>query len=167
VKLSTRHEHWIHAILVFVYFTGVGWMVLRYGVTGGDGLENAWRVAAAWTLRAHGAGAMFTLVAFGSVLALHVPSAWKLRRNLVSGHCMLATVGVLAVTGWLLYYASDETIRARSSYVHMGVGIAGPLVLVWHLVYRRRVSRASKRTGKREPEVGGRGAPKNILPLRR
>jgi hypothetical protein len=141
--LSTRHERWIHATLVFVYLTGVGWMVLRYGVTGGDGLENAWRVAAAWTLRTHGAGAMFTLVAFGSLLALHVPAAWRLRRNLVSGLSMLATVGVLGVTGWFLYYASDETIRAWSSDVHMGVGIAGPLVLVWHLLYRRRASRAS------------------------
>jgi hypothetical protein len=162
-----QHERWIHAIFAFAYSTGIGWMVVRYGVTGGDGLENAWRVAAAWMLRAHGAGAMLTLVAFGSVLALHVPSAWKRRRNLVSGLCMLTMVAALAITGWLLYYASDETIRAWGSYAHMGIGAAGPLILAWHLVYRRGVPRTSKRTDKREPEVGARAAPRNILPLRR
>jgi hypothetical protein len=140
VALSTRHERWIHVALIFVYVTGIAWMSLHYGVNRGSALEDGWRIAETWTLRAHGAAAMAALIAFGSVLAIHIPSAWKLERNLLSGISMLAAVVLLAVTGWLLYYAPGESARAWSSYVHMAVGFAGPLVLLWHLAYRKRLA---------------------------
>jgi hypothetical protein len=56
---------------------------------------------------------------------------------------MLACVAVLAVTGWLLYYASGEETRAWSSYLHMALGLAGPLGLLWHLAYQRRLARSA------------------------
>jgi len=136
MKLSARQERWTHAILAAVYFTGVAWLVLRYGVAGDD-LENGWSVARAWMLRAHGAAAMLTLVAIGSLLAIHVPSGWRRRSNKLSGTGMLAVMTVLAVTGWLLYYAAGEALRAWSSYVHIAIGAAAPLALLWHLALRR------------------------------
>ena len=42
----------------------------------------------------------------------------------------------------LLYYASGETLRAWSSWVHIAIGAAAPLGLVWHLAYRRRAKTA-------------------------
>jgi MFS family permease len=140
VRLSRRHERWIYVILGLVYLSGVAWIVLRYGVTGDRLIEDGWRIAQAWLLRAHGAAAMLALVAAGSMLAAHVPSGWKQGRSVASGIGMLATLGVLAVTGWLLYYASGEATRAWSSWMHMALGVAGPLALVWHLVARRRAS---------------------------
>jgi hypothetical protein len=159
VKLSIGHERWIHAILMLVYLSGLGWMVLRYGIAGESEPDSPWRVAQAWLLRAHGATAMLTLVAVGSVLAAHVPASWTLRRNLASGVGMLASMAVLVVTGWLLYYASGEDLRAGSAYLHMALGAAGPLALLWHLAYRRRVARRAKRA--RTPT-----AAKNVTPLR-
>jgi hypothetical protein len=137
MRLSARHERWTHAILAAVYFTGIAWIALRYGVAGDD-LENGWSIARAWMLRAHGAAAMLTLVAIGSLLAIHVPSGWRLRSNQRSGTGMLAVMTGLAVTGWLLYYAAGEALRAWSSYVHIAIGAAAPLALLWHLAYRRR-----------------------------
>jgi len=136
VKLSARHGRWTYAILAALYFTGVAWLALRYGVRD-DGLESAWSVARAWLLRAHGAAAMLTLVAIGSLLALHVPSGWRLRANARSGIGMLTAMSVLAVTGWLLYYASGEMLRAWSSWMHIAIGAAAPLALLWHLAGRR------------------------------
>ena len=52
------------------------------------------------------AAAMAILIAFGSVLAVHVPTGWSLRRNLASGVGMLTSMALLTITGWLLYYAS-------------------------------------------------------------
>jgi MFS family permease len=138
VTLGPVHQRCIYASLALVYLTGVAWMALRYGVTGERVLEDGWRIAQSWLLRAHGAAAMLMLVAAGSVLAAHVPSGWKLRRSLASGIGMLAALGVLTLTGWLLYYASGETLRAGSSLSHMALGAAAPLALVWHLVQRRR-----------------------------
>jgi len=139
MKLSARHELWTHVILAAVYFTGIAWLVLRYGVAD-NGLETAWTVARAWLLRAHGAAAMLTLVTIGSLLALHVPSGWRMGTNLRSGVGMLAVMAVLAITGWFLYYASNDTLRASAKYIHIVIGAAAPLALLWHLAYRRRTS---------------------------
>lgn len=142
VKLSIRHERWTYWILALLFLTGVAWIALHYGPAD-NGPDGAWRPAQAWALRLHGAAAMAALVALGSLLAQHVPSAWRLRRNLASGIAMLACVAVLAVTGWLLYYASGEETRAWSSYLHMALGLAGPLGLLWHLAYQRRLARSA------------------------
>jgi hypothetical protein len=156
MKLSARHERWTYAILAALYFTGVAWLVLRYGVRD-DGLESAWSVARAWLLRAHGAAAMLTLVAIGSLLAIHVPSGWRMRTNLRSGIGMLAVMAVLALTGWLLYYAAGESLRAWSSWVHIAIGAAAPLALLWHLAYRRRADAAKTQT---RTELSRRQAPR-------
>lgn len=141
MKLTARHERWTYGVLAAVYFTGVAWLVLRYGVRD-DGLESGWSIARVWALRAHGAAAMATLVAVGTLLAVHVPGGWRLRSNLRSGIGMLAVMALLVLTGWLLYYASGETLRAWSSWVHIAIGAAAPLGLVWHLAYRRRAKTA-------------------------
>jgi hypothetical protein len=96
---------------------------------------------------------MAALIAFGSMLAVHVPSAWKLKRNLASGIAMLTALVLLAVTGWLLYYVSGETARTWSSYVHMAAGFCGPLLLLWHLRYRNRLGRRHRQPGRVEHSV--------------
>lgn len=151
MKLGAHHERWIHMVLAAVYFTGVAWLVLRYGLRD-DGLESGWSVARAWLLRAHGAAAMLTLVTIGSLLAIHVPSGWRVGSNLRSGIGMLATMAALALTGWLLYYASGESLRAWSSWVHIVIGAAAPLFLLWHLAWRRRgvASRGRERPANEE-----------------
>lgn len=165
ITLSARHERWVHAVLVFVYVTGIAWMVLHYGVNGGAGLEDAWRVAETWMLRAHGAAAMLALIVFGSMLAHHVPTAWARRRNLASGVTMFTAVALLAASGWLLYYASGEWARAWASYIHMAVGVAGPIALAWHLAYRRRIARLSRQKGGRQAALVARPL-ENVLPWR-
>jgi cation transport ATPase len=146
IKLGRRHELWIYLALLFVYVTGIAWMVLHYGINRGDGLEDTWHVVETWMLRAHGAAAMGTLIAFGSMLPAHVPTAWTLRRNVVTGIGMLSTIAILAATGWLLYYAPGESARAWSSYLHMAAGVAGPMALLWHLAYRKKRSRNTRQT---------------------
>jgi hypothetical protein len=136
ITLSRRHERWMYVALGSLYATGMAWMALHYLVNGNEALENGWRIGETWALRAHGAAAMAALLALGSVLAVHVPRAWHLSRNLLSGTAMLATALVLAFTGWLLYYASGESMRAWSDYLHMAIGAAAPIALLWHLRYR-------------------------------
>jgi hypothetical protein len=165
VKLNTRHQRWIYAILAAAYVTGVGWIVLHYGIVGQQALDNAWDMAQAWMLRAHGAAAMLTLVAAGSVLAIHVPSGWKLRQNVSSGIFMLTLLGLLTLTGWLLYYAAGESLRAWSSWLHMAVGVAAPLVLVWHLAHEKRRARGTRRKPKWDLAVRAEPQAENVMPL--
>lgn len=136
ITLSPRHERWIYVALGLLYATGILWMALHYGAHAGDA-DSAWHLAQSWALRVHGAAAMAALMAFGSVLSVHVPRAWKFARNQPSGTAMLACALVLALTGWLLYYASGDSTRAWSDYLHMALGALAPLALLWHLRFRR------------------------------
>ena len=144
-RLSARHERSIYVVLILAYVSGIAWMGLHYGVNRGVGLEDKWRIAENWLLKSHGAAAMAALIAFGSMLPIHVPSAWNLKRNLASGLGMFTTLIVLAATGWLLYYASGETARAWSGYVHMAAGFFGPLILLWHLTCPKQLGRKDRR----------------------
>ena len=91
---------------------------------------------------------MATLVVFGSMLTAHVPSAWKLSRNLASGSSLFTGMALFAVTGWLLYYASGDGVRAWSSYAHMVIGVASPLALIWHLAQRAGAARPAGEVGR-------------------
>jgi hypothetical protein len=87
-------------------------------------------------MKLHGAAAMAALVIVGGLLYAHVPSGWAELRSRASGGTMLATCGLLAVTGHLLYYTGDETARAISSYVHLAFGLAFPIALAVHLAVK-------------------------------
>lgn len=144
VSPSARHKRWIHAALWSAYATGIAWMVLHYAVNRGDVPESGWRVCETWMLRAHGAAAMAALAVFGSMLPVHIPSAWRLKSSLASGITLLASLSVFAVTGWLLYYASGDLMRAASSGAHMGLGVVSPLALLWHVAQRSSAARLAE-----------------------
>ena len=139
--LSARHERCIHVALATVFATGIAWLILHYGVNRSAGLEDGWRIAESWSLKLHGAAAMAMLVALGSLIAAHVPEAWARKLNRRSGIAMLSAVGLLVATGWLLYYTSGELTRAWASAAHIAAGLAGPLILLWHLAHRRASGR--------------------------
>src|SRR5205814_7393508 len=85
-------------------------------------------------MKVHGAAAVVALIVIGGLLALHVPGGWAERRSRPSGSTMLAVCGLLILTGYLLYYAGNETAREVSSYVHLTLGLALPLLLGFHLI---------------------------------
>ncbi len=54
---------------------------------------------------------------------------------------MVAFCGVLAATGYALYYSGSEGFRAAASLAHLGFGLALPVVLFVH-IRRGRQARA-------------------------
>ena len=70
---------------------------------------------------------------FGSLLASHMPRAWSLRRGRASGGAIASVFVLLAVTGYGLYYAGGEVLRAWISVIHWGVGLGLPVLLVVHV----------------------------------
>ncbi len=134
-QLSRRHKAALYAASLTLFASGVAWWALdsfaaqpdEFGGTGKHPAE-------AWMLRAHGAAAMAILVLLGTVLPVHVKRAWQTRQNLTSGLTLLAGFGLLTVTGYALYYAGGEKLRALASSIHWWLGLALPLLLGWHVV---------------------------------
>lgn len=133
IRLKRFHRYFLYAVLALLFFSGVAWAWFNYFLTAEDVA-----VAKTWALKIHGAAAMATLVLIGTILTTHVKFAWRAGRNRSNGVLFLSTLGVLTVTGYGLYYAGDERLRAWTSWIHLGVGLALPILLVVHILLGKR-----------------------------
>ena len=142
-RIGAIQRRTLYAIALGVLLSGLLWLLLDWLPVL---LDSDWAALAVkqWALRAHGAAAMAMLVAIGGLLPTHVAAGWALRRERPIGVANVAGAAVLAATGWGLYYAGNETLRARVSVAHWMVGIAAAVVLVCHVTRAKSARRARK-----------------------
>jgi hypothetical protein len=107
--------------------------------------------AKAWAMKIHGGGAMAILVLVGMLLSSHVRFAWRERRNRGNGSLFLGAFGILTVTGYGLYYAGGESLRAWTSWIHLAVGLALPLLLILHIWLGKRKRPAASLRNRSSP----------------
>ena len=98
-----------------------------------EGLSPFWDGLKQQGSRLHGALAMAFLVVLGALYP-HVRDGLKARRNTAWGVALLASLGVLILTGWCLYYLPLNGVAA----VHLWVGVALPLLIFLHAAKGRR-----------------------------
>jgi magnesium-transporting ATPase (P-type) len=135
IRLKPFHRWVLYAVLALLFLSGAVWAYLNYLVPKpGDSVS----AAKSWSIRMHGAAAMATLVLIGTVLTAHVRFAWRAGRNRANGTLFLATFGILTATGYGLYYAGDERLRAWTGWIHLGVGLALPLLLLIHILLGKK-----------------------------
>jgi cation transport ATPase len=156
---------------VVAFVTGILWPYFHYfAVVKGDFGDEA-NPAEPWILKVHGAAAMAFLIILGTLLPKHVYLAWRAKQNRRSGVGLLIIFGILVLTGYGLYYSGNETLRKYVSWIHLGVGVASPLVIVAHIAYGKAVMRRrnrAKSSASRAPRETYNGASKlNEPPQRR
>ena len=132
-RLGAIHRWLIHATSVLLLLSGMLWAVVHYfpGVVG-YASDAAALGTASLLMKVHGAVAMGALVLLGTMLTKHVPGGWSVSRNKPSGIATLVVSCVLVLTGYLLYYAGDETRRVVFSDIHLGAGIGFFALLAAH-----------------------------------
>ena len=91
-------------------------------------------------LVAHGVSAAMVLVLAGSLLSTHVRAGWRVKRNLWTGILILGVMLLLAVSGEMLYYGSEES-RDLSLWVHWVVGVLTLAIAPGHVLIGRRAAR--------------------------
>jgi hypothetical protein len=135
IRLKRSRRYFLYAVLALLFFSGVAWAYWSDLVSSpGDFEINA----KAWAMKIHGAAAMAILVLVGMLLTGHVRFAWRARRNRGNGSLFLGTFGILTITGYGLYYAGGENLRAWTSWIHLAVGLALPLLLTLHIWFGKR-----------------------------
>ena len=95
-----------------------------------------------------------SLVTLASLLPGHIARAWQVRRNHRSGILMLAGIALLILTGYGLYYASEDRTRAMISVLHWGVGLAAACALPLHVVLGKSRSATRLRQPDNAPRSG-------------
>ena len=71
------------------------------------------------------------------ILATHVPVGLRSKRNKPLGLILIGGIGLLAITGYLLYYVADEAFRGGVSWTHLGLGLCLPIVLILHIFNKK------------------------------
>lgn len=120
------------AALAGLWLSGALWLWLQR-LDGAGAIPESLRTWKTRALSFHGLlGALF-LVLLGTFVPGHVNRAWRFRRNRVNGGLFLGILGVCSASGFGLYYLSGESVRVATSWIHIGVGLALPVLVVLHI----------------------------------
>jgi hypothetical protein len=153
IRLKRLQKYFLYGVLTLLFFSGVAWAYWTYLAAWPGDFEIS---AKAWAMKIHGAAAMAVLVLIGMVLSGHVRFAWRARRNRGNGSLFLSAFAALTITGYGLYYAGGERLRAWASWIHLAVGLALPILLLVHIFLGRRTRSSTQfRT---EPHLQSKGA---------
>jgi len=140
-KLERWHRRSIYATGIVLLLSGAAWLLLHYFLRPMSAFGEGVNPLEPWAMKLHGAAAMATLFLVGSLLHLHVRRALRAGRNTLTGWAMIATLSMLTLTGYGLYYVAGESDRAVWSLLHWSVGFVVAVLFVVHvLVGRRSVS---------------------------
>jgi uncharacterized membrane protein YbjE (DUF340 family) len=140
IRLKRLQRYFLYVVLALLFVSGVSWAYWNYLRSPSD-FETS---AKAWAMKIHGAAAMTVLVLVGMLLSAHVRFAWRARRNRGNGSIFLSAFAVLTITGYGLYYAGGERLRAWTSWIHLAVGLALPILLLIHIFLGKRTRPAGQ-----------------------
>jgi len=160
IRLKRLQRYSLYAVLTLLFLSGVEWTYWNYLAASPGDFETS---AKAWAMKIHGAAAMAVLVLIGMLLSGHVRFAWRARRNRANGSIFLSAFAVLTITGYGLYYAGGEILRGWTSWIHLAVGLALPILLLIH-IFLGRMTRPSGQFRTRSRFASGRvedGHPKS------
>ena len=135
IRLRHLQRYFLYAVLALIFLSGAAWAFWNYLAASPGDFETS---AKAWAMKIHGAAAMAILVSVGMLLNEHVRLAWRARRNRANGSVFLSVFAFLTITGYGLYYAGGEKLRAWTSWIHLGIGLVLPILLLIHIFLGKR-----------------------------
>jgi hypothetical protein len=139
LQLNRRHRQIFYAVSLTLLFSGISWAWLHHLDQAGNATETArhWKPG---LIAIHGWSAMAFVLLFGTLLAGHVRRAWHAKKNRKNGVFIVLLVTLLTLSGYALYYTSDENRRALTSYFHLWLGIVVPIFLILHIRSGKRAT---------------------------
>jgi hypothetical protein len=144
IRASHHHVHrlvrWQRLTLYLsgaaLLLSGGVWLAIHYSI--GAGAGELPHPLEAWSLRLHGLAAFVGLFVLGVLAAAHVPQGWRLshRRRWAgqraSGVLLCVIGGILAATGYLLFYFAPDSVRPTLGWAHALVGVLMALLVASH-----------------------------------
>jgi hypothetical protein len=136
LQLEPLFRRALYVVFAVLFVTGAVWLVADAMKDGASG--ERWQTVAANLLMAHGGAAMAALLLLGALVPLHMGRGWHARRNRVTGAAMVTFNAALILTAFGLYYLGSEMLRPWASALHIGAGLALPVLLAVHIAVGRR-----------------------------
>jgi heme A synthase len=140
LRLSTRARRGVYCIFGAAWATGILWLLFHYFMMRQGEFGSEPHPLEAWWLRLHGLCAFVVLWLAGWLWSAHARPAMSRPMRRKSGIVIIAIFLVLAASGYLLYYASDDAVRDIVRFVHWTIGIALIVPILLHSMRRRRAN---------------------------
>ena len=136
--LGRRRRWLLYFIGAGVWLTGGLWLIYHYFLVKQGEFGPTANPLEPWWLRLHGMFAFASLWMFGLLWGIHITKLWPGTRRKWSGGLLTGFFLLLIVSGYLLYYVGDDSVRPYVSEIHWVFGLACPALFVWHRVRRAR-----------------------------
>jgi hypothetical protein len=151
VRLEPNHRRLFYAVFGILWASGFIWLLAEWFKD--PELGDVRTLLQTASMKLHGAAMLVYLAMFGSLMT-HIRRGTALKANRFSGFLIIAINGALVLTGWLLYYLTDETLRQWSSTIHWTVGVSSLVLLAAHIwIGRNWAARVASRD---KPSQGNR-----------
>ena len=141
IKLARRRRIAIQWVLSGLWSSGALWLPLHYFLTQKARFGTVPHPLEPWTLKLHGAFAFAALWCGGLLWGMHIVGGWRSGRRRWTGIALSALGVLLIASGYLLYYAGDEDLRAVTSIVHWGIGLGAPIAFLAHRLFKDKRKR--------------------------
>lgn len=134
LKLPKLYRRVLYITLSTSWITGIAFFIMRDFITieGDFGVER--HPLQYPTLMVHGLAAFFMIIGFGGLLFAHVPYGWRHKRERQWGLALISAVAFQIISAYLLYYMDGELSRTVVGYLHIGVGLSLPALLITHIL---------------------------------
>lgn len=115
-----------------VWLTGCTWLALHlyfetpdeFGVA-----RHPWEPTLLWV---HGVLSIALAYVFGWIMARHASEAWRQRKRRLSGGLLTAVAAVLSISGFLLFFVTNDALQLQSARVHEVIGMLVTLFAIEH-----------------------------------
>lgn len=139
----------VYGLLSTVWATGIVWLVLDQFMVSRGPFGATPHPLAAPTLLLHGVASVIALYLFGWVTARHLAHWWPRRRRRISGGTLSACLGLLAVSGFALFFLTEDRWQHGTALAHDALGIAVTACAIQHWFFGARLRAVGARLSKR------------------
>jgi hypothetical protein len=134
VRLEPFHRRIFYSGFGVLWGSGALWLLIEWFKD--PELGGARTLLQTFSMKVHGATMLVYLALLGTLLT-HIRRATALKANQLSGFSIIALNGILALSGWFLYYTSVDTFRQWNSTIHWAIGLASLPLLSGHVLLGR------------------------------
>jgi hypothetical protein len=145
MRMPRRHRVAVYVIVGVLWLSGCGWLYLDQflELRGPFGaVPHPWQAP---LLLIHGVAGVISLYLFGWIGARHILHWWIVGLRRLSGGSLAALFALLVVSGFALFFLSDDAWQHRTVLIHDSIGLAITLFAMQHWFLGRRNRRAAAR----------------------
>jgi hypothetical protein len=136
-RMSRRQRWAVYVVVGGLWLSGCLWLCLDqffagrgpFGVT-----PHPWETS---ILRVHGVTAILSMYLFGWISARHVLRWWPGRLRRLSGGTLAAFLATLIVSGFALFFFTDDQWQHLTVLAHEVLGVGVTLFAIQHWFFRR------------------------------